>query len=272
MLERLGDIIEEAREVFIDTFSRFFRFVTQNQGMITIFDHAKFIVILVVVAVVFRSFVVLPYRIDSGSMMGTLLINDYYYVSKFSYGYSRYSTPFEIIRADGRLFGSMPERGDVAVFKLPTDNYTDYIKRVIGLPGDRIRVRAGVLYLNNEMVPRVRVEDFVGLNNDGEEIAVRQYRETLPNGVTYLTLDTMPRSDGDFTEEYVVPEGHFFMMGDNRDNSLDSRFLDDVGYVPYENLVGRASIRFFSTDGSAAIWQVWRWPSAIRWERLFGRV
>jgi len=272
MLERIGDFVEEARDVFIDTCSRFFRFVTQNQGMITIFDHAKFIVIVVLVAIVFRSFVVLPYRIDSGSMMATLLVDDYYYVSKFSYGYSRYSTPIEIIPVSGRLFGSEPDRGDVAVFKLPTDNHTDYIKRVIGLPGDTVQVHAGILILNGVPVPRERAEDFSYINEDGEVLLIPQYRETLPNGVTYLTLDYMDRSDGDFTQEYVVPEGHYFMMGDNRDNSQDSRFLEEVGYVPYENLVGKASIRFFSTDGSAAIWQVWRWPSAIRWERIFGRV
>ncbi len=272
MLERITDFVAEAAEVFSDTLARFFRFVTQNQGMLSIFDHVKFIIIVVLVAVVFRSFVVLPYRITSGSMMGTLLVDDYYYVSKFSYGYSRYSMPMELVPLPGRLFGRAPERGDVAVFKLPTDNHTDYIKRVIGLPGDRIQVRRGILFINGAAVERERADDFLFERPNGETIEVPQYRETLPNGVSYLTLDSTPRGPGDFTDEYLVPEGHYFMMGDNRDNSLDSRFLEEVGYVPFENFVGRADFRFFSTNGTAHLWQVWRWPSAVRWERIFGRV
>lgn len=272
MLDRITDFMAEAATVFADTVARLFRFVTRNQGMLSIFDHVKFIIAVVLVAIVFRSFVVLPYRITSGSMMGTLLVDDYYYVSKFSYGYSRYSMPMELVPLPGRLFGRSPERGDVAVFKLPTDNHTDYIKRVIGLPGDRIQVLGGVLFINGAEIPRERVDDFIGEDDQGEEVSVRQYRETLPNGVSYLTLDLTPRGPRDFTQEYVVPEGHYFMMGDNRDNSTDSRFLDDVGYVPFENFVGRADFRFFSTNGTAHLWQVWRWPSAVRWERIFGRV
>ncbi len=255
----------------IKTLTRRVKHFFRPHGMVTIWEHLKFIVVLFLIAVLFRSFVVLPYRIVSGSMMGTLLVDDYYYVSKFSYGYSRYSLPFGLVPFSGRVFGSMPERGDIVVFKLPSDHHTDYIKRVIGLPGDRIQVREGRLYINGDAVMRTREGDFEIALRDGQMRQIPQYRETLSNGVSYLTLDSTPRSPGDFTQEYVVPEGHLFMMGDNRDNSLDSRFLDDVGYVPFENLVGRAELRFFSTDGSAALWQVWRWPSAIRWERLFDK-
>ena len=245
---------------------RFFR----PHGMVTIWEHFKFIVLLIIVAVLFRSFVVLPYRITSGSMMGTLLVGDYYYVSKFSYGFSRFSSPLHVYPEEGRIFGRMPERGDIAVFKLPMDNRTDYIKRVIGLPGDRIQVVNGILHINDDPVLREPEGTFEIEEHPGEVVHVSQFRETLPNGVTYLTLDGTPFGPGDFTEIYTVPEGHFFMMGDNRDNSLDSRFLNEVGFVPFENFVGRAEVRFFSTDGSAAIWQVWRWPSAIRWDRVFG--
>jgi len=266
MIERVGAIMGLAGRGAVSGVIRFFR----PHGMITIWEHFKFLALLLIVAVLFRSFVVLPYRVVSGSMMGTLLVGDYYYVSKFSYGFSRFSSPVHWWPEEGRIFGAMPERGEVVVFKLPSDNETDYIKRVIGLPGDRIQVRDGVLYLNSAAIPRVREGTFDIEVRPGDVRHVPQFRETLPNGISYLTLDMTPFGPGDNTQEYVVPEGHFFMMGDNRDNSLDSRFLADVGFVPYENLVGRAEVRFFSTDGSAALWQVWRWPGAIRWGRVFG--
>jgi len=266
MIERVGHLVGNVGRGIISRIIRFFR----PHGMITIWEHLKFIIVLVLVAVLFRSFVVLPYRITSGSMMGTLLVGDYYYVSKFAYGFSRYSSPVHIYPETGRIFGSIPERGDIVVFKLPADNETDYIKRVIGLPGDRVQVTDGILFLNGNAVPRALEGGFEVETRPGELRQVPQYRETLPNGVSYLTLDATPFGPGDSTPVYVVPEDHFFMMGDNRDNSLDSRFLEDVGFVPYENLVGRAEVRFFSTNGSAAIWQIWRWPEAIRWGRLFG--
>lgn len=266
MIERVGHIIGGAGRGIVARVVRFFR----PHGMITIWEHLKFLTVLVIVAVLFRSFVVLPYRITSGSMEGTMLVGDYYYVSKFAYGFSRFSSPIHVYPEQGRIFGQVPERGDIAVFKLPTDNRTDYIKRVIGLPGDRIQVLDGVLFINGEAVPRVAEGTFDFEVDPGEFRAVPQYRETLPNGVSYLTVDVTPFGPGDFTDEYVVPEGHFFMMGDSRDNSLDSRFLSEVGFVPYDNLVGRAELRFFSTNGSAALWQVWRWPGAIRWGRLIG--
>lgn len=266
MIQRVGQYVSHAGRGVVGHVVHFFR----PHGMITIWEHLKFLLVLILVAVLFRSFVVLPYRITSGSMMGTLLVDDYYYVSKYAYGFSRYSAPHGILPIDGRLFGGMPQRGDIVVFKLPSDNRTDYIKRVIGLPGDRIQVRAGQLIINGAPVERVPEGNFELEVGPGQVLEIPQFRETLPNGVSYLTLDATPQGPGDFTDVYVVPEGHFFMMGDNRDNSLDSRFLAEVGFVPYENLVGRAEVRFFSTDGSAALWQVWRWPGAIRWERLFG--
>ena len=166
------------------------------------------------------------------------------------------------------MMGQVPERGDVVVFKLPSDNRTDYIKRVVGLPGDRIQVRQGILYINDVAVPRERVEDFPYQLRNGDIRYVPQYRETMPNGVEYLTLDSTPHGPADNTGIYVVPEGHLFMMGDNRDNSADSREPRAVGFVPMENLVGRAEVKFFSTDGSAGLWEIWRWPTATRWGRI----
>jgi len=157
----------------------------------------------------------------------------------------------------------------VAVFKLPTDTNIDYIKRVIGLPGDTIQMRDGVLFINSQPVPKKRIEDYTELADGGDGPAVSQYEETLPNGVTFRVLDTDSNGSADNTEEYVVPEGHYFMMGDNRDNSQDSRYLSFVGYVPIENFVGRADIIFFSISPDASLLEVWRWPFVIRWNRLF---
>ena len=165
-----------------------------------------------------------------------------------------------------------PERGDVAVFKVPRDNETDYIKRVIGLPGDRIQMQQGVLYINGQAIPKVRVDDYVDPAGEGAGIPIPQYRETLPNGVAYNVLDKQQGSTEDDTQEYVVPPDHYFMMGDNRDNSMDSRFANVVGYVPYENFVGRADIIFFSIEPEAAFWEIWKWPLSIRWSRFLNIV
>jgi signal peptidase I len=223
-------------------------------------------------------------------MYPTLKVGDYLFVSKLSYGYSKYSfnfglNPFGLelfkfgpVPVEGRFFwADEPKRGDVAVFKLPRDNETDYIKRVIGLPGDHIQMKDGVLYLNGAAVPKQRIADFVDEKGEGAGRPIPQYVETLPNGVSYNVLDEDSNGAADNTKEYVVPPGHFFMMGDNRDNSLDSRFPQDapgggVGYVPYENFVGRADIIFFSIEPDAAFWQVWKWPTSIRWLRFFNLV
>ena len=202
-------------------------------------------------------------------MLPTLLVGDYLFVSKYAYGYSRHSMPFSPPIFDGRVWEDPVTRGDVAVFKLPRDNKTDYIKRIVGLPGDRLQLVDGELHINGEAVVRERVEDFAQRDENGNVSRSRQYRETLPNGVSYMTLDKVANGPADNTRVFQVPPGHYFAMGDNRDNSLDSRFAHGVGYVPAENLVGRAEILFFSTDGSARFWEFWRWPFATRFARLF---
>lgn len=236
-----------------------------------LWETIKTVFYAVVAALIVRTVAYEPFNIPSGSMIPTLLVGDYLFVSKFSYGYTHYSLPWSPRLFSGRILNSMPERGDVAVFKLPSDNETDYIKRIIGLPGDRIQVRNSVLYLNDEAVPRERIEDYVYADAQGNEQRVPQYVETLPNGRSYRTLDRM--SDGllDNTPVFVVPEGHYFGMGDNRDSSLDSR-TQQVGFIPEENLIGRAESIFFSSNGSAHIWEVWKWGSAIRGSRMFTEI
>ena len=209
-----------------------------------------------------------PFSIPSGSMKATLLIGDYLFVSKYSYGYSHYSLPLSPPLFSGRIFGAEPQRGDVAVFRLPKDDSTDYIKRVIGLPGDRIQMIDGLLHINGAPVKRERIADFIDDENGGAE-RVRRWRETLPNGVSYESLDLQDNGFLDNTEEYLVPSGHYFMMGDNRDNSADSRVPSAVGYVPFENLIGKAQIIFFSIGDGEPAWHIWSWPRSVRWSRLF---
>jgi signal peptidase I len=232
-------------------------------------EIVKVIVQALLLALVIRTFLFQPFNIPSGSMMNTLLIGDYLFVSKYSYGYSRYSFPFGIVPISGRVWSAEPERGDVVVFKLPADNETDYIKRVIGLPGDSIQMIGGVLHINGTAVQREKIADFVETGRNGVETTIARYRETLPNGVSYDTLDLGPNGYWDDTQVYKVPPGHFFMMGDNRDNSQDSRVLDHVGYVPFENLVGKAQVIFFSVGDGEPIWKVWLWPWTVRWNRIF---
>ncbi|MDN2567147.1 signal peptidase I [Aquibium sp. A9E412] len=230
-------------------------------------ETVSVIIQALLLALVIRTFLFQPFSIPSGSMRPTLLEGDYLFVTKWAYGYSRHSFPFSPPLFSGRIWGSEPERGDVAVFRFPPDPSLDYIKRVIGLPGDRIQMREGRLYINGEPVEREKIGEID--NPDITEVnrPVDVYRETLPNGVSYETLDLTPNALSDNTREYVVPEGHYFMMGDNRDNSTDSRF--NVGYVPYENLVGRANIIFFSIAGGASPLEIWRWPTEMRPSRIF---
>lgn len=239
-------------------------------------ESIKTIVYAGLIAIGIRTVAFEPFNIPSGSMIPTLLVGDYLFVSKYSYGYSRHSMPFSPNLFSGRIFGRLPDRGDVAVFKLPRDNSTDYIKRIVGLPGDRIQVRGGVLHLNGQPVRRESLGNFT-VEGDGPRMVVRQYREIFPPqpGVESHAHNILEISDDqpfDNTPEFVVPAGHVFAMGDNRDNSLDSRAQNAVGFVPIENLVGRAEFIFFSVDGSARWWEVWAWPMAIRWSRLFSGV
>ena len=236
-------------------------------------ETVKVVVQALLIALVVRTFMFQPFNIPSGSLIPTLLIGDYLFVSKYTYGYSKYSFPFGFDLFSGRVLGSPPKRGDVAVFKLPLDNSTDYIKRVIGLPGDKIKLVNARLYINGQIVPREPIAKVTTKDQFGNEVEVPTYKETLPGGVSH----TIIQRDGDngflsnTVGEFEVPPGDYFMMGDNRDNSTDSRVPPEqggVGYVPFENFVGRAEIIFFSIREDAPLWQVWRWPETIRWNRL----
>jgi signal peptidase I len=226
------------------------------------------LLIALVCAGIVRSFFFEPFHIPSSSMKPGLLIGDYIFVAKYSYGYSRYSFPFGFDFFDGRIWESEPKRGDIAVFRLPSDPRINYVKRIIGLPKDRIQMRGGVLFINDEEVKK-NADGVFAEEDSGIKIEIRKFLETLPNGKIAATLD-QTTSPQDNTGIYEVPEEHYFMMGDNRDNSQDSRFLSHVGYVPKENLVGRATIIFFSN--SKPTWQFWNWPSSIRFERVLKKV
>ena len=231
------------------------------------FEFIKTIVIAGALALGFRSLLFEPFNIPSGSMIPTLLVGDYLFVSKYSYGYSRYSFPFGIAPFDGRIFETPPERGDVAVFRQPQNESVAFIKRIVGLPGDRIQVTDGVLRINDVAVNRVR-KGFATASDGYNVIRFAVYQETLPNVKSYLIQERSDDDDVlDNTNVFLVPEGHYFMMGDNRDNSRDSR-TTSVGMVPAENLIGRAERLFFSHNNSAHLWEIWKWPFAIRYGRL----
>lgn len=232
-------------------------------------EFFKTAMIAVTLALIIRSLLFEPFNIPSGSMKPTLLVGDYLFVQKAAYGYSRYSFPFGIAPIEGRIFEKLPKRGDIIVFKLPTDPKIDYIKRVIGLPGDTVQVRDGRLFLNGTEVER----ETVGLKKvDDEyrgEVTMLEYIQTLPDGTMFTIFEESDEQTLDNTPPYRVPEGHVFAMGDNRDNSQDSRVGHMVGFIPVENIVGRADFLFFSTNGSASIFEIWKWPWAIRYSRLF---
>jgi signal peptidase I len=231
-------------------------------------ETIKTLVYAIIIALFVRSFFYEPFNIPSASMVPTLLIGDYLFVSKFSYGYSRYSLPFGLPLFQGRIFFHDPHRGDVTVFKLPADPSVDYIKRIIGLPGDTIQMKQGRLYIDDKLVPR-EPTDGCRDPDDPRSAAYQHYIETLPNGVHHCIIELGDDRLLDNTEVFHVPPDHYFMMGDNRDNSADSRDpASGVGYVPAENLIGRAQFLFFSTNGYADWWQVWRWPFTIRYDRL----
>jgi signal peptidase I len=232
-------------------------------------ENIKTIVYAALIAIGIRTVAFEPFNIPSGSMIPTLQVGDYLFVSKFSYGYSRYSLPFSPDLFSGRIFGHMPKRGDVAVFKLPRDNSTDYIKRIIGLPGDRVQMKGGELYINGELVPRKAEGDYLA-EDSGVHMQSRRYLESLPGGRQHDIIKMFEKGGLNDTPEFLVPPGHVFAMGDNRDNSADSRDPNSgVGFIPLENLVGRAEFIFFSVDATDPWYYVWDWPFEIRWSRLF---
>ncbi len=228
-----------------------------------------FYVVLIVVGV--RSLLVEPFFIPSGSLTPTLLPGDFVLVTKYNYGYSRWSFPFGEPAFRGRIFGSVPKQGQIVVFALPRDPSIDYIKRVIGLPGDTVQVSDGQLFINGKEVPRTPDGAYVETpldSGEGVPITVRQYIEHLPNGVNHLILKATNRGFANNTPLYKVPPGHLFMMGDNRDFSEDSRFLNAVGYIPLQNIVGRARIVLFSVRLDHPLWEIWYLPFEIRWDRF----
>ena len=235
-------------------------------------EFVRTVAVAVLIAVGIRTFAYEPFNIPSGSMVPTLLVGDFLFVSKLSYGYSRHSLPFSAPLIPGRVLFSEPERGDVVVFKKPTDPGADFIKRLVGLPGDEIQVRGGVLHIDGKPVARRRIEDMVVADPFGREMRLPRYMETLPNGREHPILEARgDRGGADDTSVYRVPEGHYFMMGDNRDNSVDSRD-SSVGMVPRVNLVGRADILFWAWDDRWSWWEVWNWPRAIRFGRLLNLI
>jgi signal peptidase I len=238
----------------------------------------KVVVQALVIAFVVRIFLFQPFTIPSSSMEGTLLVGDYVFVSKYSYGYSKYSFGIPTffwsevlpLNFSGRVVPGEPKRGDVIVFRKPAEPSIDYIKRLVGLPGDEIQVQDTIVYINGVAVPRVRVDDFVE-SKGGKTFNVARYEETLPNGVKYRVLDRVSEHNLENTGKFKVPAGHYFMMGDNRDNSSDSRDPNGgVGFVPFENLIGKAQIVFFSYNENGYLLRPWTWPTGIRWSRLFG--
>lgn len=229
------------------------------------------IVQALLIALVFRTFAFEPFSIPTASMQPTLMIGDYILASKYTYGYSRYSLPYSEVPWNGRIFGNAPERGDVAVFR-PVPQSENYVKRLIGLPGDTIQMVDGILNINGEPVEREKIGTGVDRDSTGTELPVTIYNETLPNGVTHIIQEISDNARFDNTGVYTVPPGHYFMMGDNRDRSLDSRSLSSVGFVPFENFVGKAEWRFFSIQDNIPPWQIWRWPGNVRLDRMFTSV
>ena len=234
------------------------------------FGNLKSIFIAIFIALLIRSFIFEPFNIPSGSMKPNLLVGDFIFVSKYSYGFSKHSLPFSIPLIPGKIFSNTPERGDVVVFKTPENNRTDYIKRVIGLPGDKIEIKNGIIFINGSEILRKKLNDFIDTDNKTSNKRVRMYNEYFFNKEINI-LDITDNGIADNTQLFNVPENHFFVMGDNRDNSQDSRFINTVGFIPYENLVGKAQFIFFSLE-NARFLQIWKWPNSIRYERIFQKI
>ncbi len=236
-------------------------------------EFFKTAMIAVVLALLIRTLLFEPFNIPSGSMKPTLEIGDYLFVYKPAYGFSRYSFPYGLAPIEGRVWtgDNEPKRGDVIVFKLPSNPSIDYIKRIVALPGETVQVQGGRLYINRRKVPR----EFVILKQIGEhgsKAVMKEYIETLPGGIMHPIYEETDDRPLDNTEEYIVPEGHYFAMGDNRDNSQDSRVTNMVGPIPLENIVGKAAIIFFSTNGHASLAEVWKWPWSVRYGRLLQKI
>lgn len=243
--------------------------VDRKPGAGGYWETIKTILYAILIALAVRTVAFEPFNIPSGSMIPSLLVGDYLFVSKYSYGYSRYALPLSLPLIPDRIFFTPPERGDVAVFKLPADNTTDYIKRIVGLPGDRLQVIRGVLHINGVAVRRERRGDYVYRDESGQIVRAQLYSETLPGGRSHDIIELSDSGPLDNTPIYTVPPGYYFAMGDNRDNSLDSRVSSAVGFIPERNLVGRAEILFFSIESPARIWEIWKWPFVIRLGRFF---
>ncbi len=232
----------------------------------TFISNLKSVTLAIFIALLIRSFIAEPFNIPSGSMKPNLLVGDFIFVSKWSYGFSKHSLPFSIPLIPKKIFPSIPKKGDVVVFKTPENNRTDYIKRVIGLPGDKIQILNGKLFLNGDVILRKKEKDFIDNDLNVSLKRIRQYKE-YHEQITFNTLDIMDNGIADNTKLFEVPEGYFFVMGDNRDNSQDSRF-ETVGFIPFENLVGKARFIFFSLENSRFL-EFWKWPKAIRGNRIF---
>ncbi|MDA9816671.1 signal peptidase I [Alphaproteobacteria bacterium] len=241
--------------------------VNKSKSNNSIKELFKTLLIAGSIAIFFRSIFFEPFNIPSGSMIPSLLVGDYLFVSKYSYGYSKYSFPFGVVPITDRIFEKSPKRGDIIVFRKPGDETIDYIKRLVALPNDTVQVKNGVLYINKKMVERTKSNVGVMKNNFGDEKIFTQYKETFDGLNFHEIIEASDQDLFDDTIEFKVPDNHFFFMGDNRDNSRDSR-SPEVGFVPKRNLIGKAQIIFFSHNSSASIFEFWKWHKAIRFSRI----
>lgn len=241
---------------------------TSPAGLASFWENVKTIVYALLLAMLIRVAIAQPFRIPSGSMQPTLLVGDYIVVTKWSYGYSKFSMSPLHFGPGGRIFASQPHRGDIVVFRPSSVPDKDYVKRLIGLPGDKVQVIDGVLHINDEPVTRTRLGKRMFTEQSGAQVELEAWAETLPNGVTYTTFNR-DDSPGDHTQAYEVPEGHFLMLGDDRDNSADSRFeMGGFGYVPFDHLVGKARFVFVSFDQTTALIKPWTLITGFRGERF----